>query len=328
MECSQKAKIVLSAGATVCMSPEEYHRLRNGSISTEKGEKGQPGPPGIKGDKGDAFNGTNICKTFCDDLHVEVRQLKEEVKQLQALFLSFGGEGLAEESAGMSCKTIKDFWPSSSTGVRWINPSMQPGKAFQIYCDMESFSGGWNLLYSSRDDLSGDNNMQKGTRFTAHITSLDSGDANKKIAFDVFEAIESSNVSYTEVMLSGYKDYSAKSNLVQMYFSKDTGSCPNFSQFLRSKLGSNFGSNCNAYHFYGAEKSSGKPMALSWENQAFVAGAVTNGYAWAREVWNEIDNNGGHILAPFDWSNAEGYYLQTDSAGACHQKGLFHIFIR
>ena len=50
--------------------------------------------------------------------------------------------------------------------------------------------------------------MQKGTRFTAHITSLDSGDANKKIAFDVFEAIESSNVSYTEVMLSGYKDYS------------------------------------------------------------------------------------------------------------------------
>ena len=76
MECSQKAKIVLSAGATVCMSPEEYHRLRNGSISTEKvrdsalglvkfffvnykfkGEKGQPGPPGIK-----VLQHKKICK--------------------------------------------------------------------------------------------------------------------------------------------------------------------------------------------------------------------------------------------------------------------------
>ena len=41
----------------------------------------------------------------------------------------------------------------------------------------------------------------------------------------------------------------------------------------------------------------------------------------------EIDNNGGHILAPSDWSHAE-FTKQTDVAGACKQKGLFHIFIR
>ena len=42
----------------------------------------------------------------------------------------------------------------------------------------------------------------------------------------------------------------------------------------------------------------------------------------------EIDNNGGHILAPSDWSHAEGYAGQKDVAGACKHKGLFHIFIR
>ena len=75
---------------------------------------------------------------------------------------------------------------------------------------MDSFGGGWNLIYSSRDDYTGNNNMQKGDRSTAHITSLDPGNANKRLAYDVFQAIEASNVGYGEVMLTGYRDYTSK----------------------------------------------------------------------------------------------------------------------
>ena len=84
------------------------------------------------------------------------------------------------------------------------------GREFQIYCDMASFGGGWSLIYSSRDDSSGDNNMQKGNRYTAHITSLDPGNANKRLAYDVFKAIEQSSGGYEEVMLTGYSDYRCK----------------------------------------------------------------------------------------------------------------------
>ena len=114
-----------------------------------------------------------------------------------------------------------------NSSVRWINPSpvydiiltfpsnimfvltsKNSGKAFQIYCDFESFGGGWNLVYSSRDSGSGRfNNMQKGSRSTAHITSLDPGNANKNLAYDVLKAIENSQEGYNQVMLTGYQDY-------------------------------------------------------------------------------------------------------------------------
>ena len=85
------------------------------------------------------------------------------------------------------------------------------GKAFQIYCDFESFGGGWNLVYSSRDDSSRSrNNIQKGTRSTAHITSLDPGNANKRLAYDVLKAIENSQEGYSQIMLTGYQDYKSE----------------------------------------------------------------------------------------------------------------------
>ncbi|XP_065836058.1 uncharacterized protein [Oscarella lobularis] len=227
----------------------------------------------------------------------------------------------------MSCKTINDYMPKGPSGIRWINPTMKSGNAFQIYCDFDSFGGGWSLVYSSRDDSTGHNNMQKGTRTTAHITSLDPGNANKRIAYDVFKAIESSETGYAEVMLTGYKDYNRKDPLVKMYFSRMAKGGMNFSELLSSRIDTNTGSLCQKSYF-GTELSSGEKIALSWENRAFVAGAVSSGCAWSKEVWNEIDNNGGHILAPSDWSHAEGYAGQKDVAGACKHKGLFHIFIR
>jgi hypothetical protein len=80
--------------------------------------------------------------------------------------------------------------------------------------------------------------------------------------------------------------------------------------------------------YYGIEKSSGKPIALSWEHYAFVAGAVSSGCAWSKEVWNEIDTQGGHLLAPQDWDKAEFYGRQTSAAGSCRNYGVYHIFVR
>ena len=42
----------------------------------------------------------------------------------------------------------------------------------------------------------------------------------------------------------------------------------------------------------------------------------------------EIDGQGGHLLAPQDWGRAESYSRQTSSAGACHNVGVYHIFVR
>ena len=56
--------------------------------------------------------------------------------------------------------------------------------------------------------------MKKGDRSTAHITSLDSGNANKRLAYDVFKAIEASSIGYEEVMLTGYRDYRRKLNKI------------------------------------------------------------------------------------------------------------------
>ncbi len=45
------------------------------------------------------------------------------------------------------------------------------------------------MVYASRDDSSGDNNFQSGTRQTASITALDPGSALKLAAYDVFKVI-------------------------------------------------------------------------------------------------------------------------------------------
>lgn len=84
------------------------------------------------------------------------------------------------------------------------------GGAFQVYCDFESFGGGWSLIFSSRDDNTQDNYVQMGDRHSAHITSLDPGNVNRNLAYDVLQAIEGSPEGYSEVMLTGYRDYDGK----------------------------------------------------------------------------------------------------------------------
>ena len=65
-------------------------------------------------------------------------------------------------------------------------------------------------MYSSRDDSSGHNNMKEGNRSNANITSLDPGNANKRLAYDVLKAIENSKEGYSQIMLTGYQNYGCK----------------------------------------------------------------------------------------------------------------------
>lgn len=80
---------------------------------------------------------------------------------------------------------------------------------------MEAYGGGWNLVYSSRKAYSGYQIMLKGTRHTANITHLDPLDDNNQLAYDVFRAINTSATGYSEVMLSGYRDYDSKCDFLR-----------------------------------------------------------------------------------------------------------------
>ncbi|XP_062516049.1 uncharacterized protein LOC134191442 [Corticium candelabrum] len=245
----------------------------------------------------------------------------------------YGGLGWYRFDAGVTCATI-DYQlrmnnHRSRSYIHWINPSQIPGHEFQIYCDTQN-DGGWNLIYSSRDDSTGRNNMQRGNRSTANILTPKSGDANKRLAYDVFKAIEASNGGYQEVRLTAFPDYAKPFyyNLIDMYFNKNPTSGLNFSEFIhRGMDGGAAGHDCST-SFYGKETTSGKPIALTWKDNAFVAGAVSSGCAYHKEVWNEISTYGGHALAPEDWDLAEPHYRQTPSAGSCGNRGFFHIYIR
>ncbi|XP_065832697.1 uncharacterized protein [Oscarella lobularis] len=299
------------------------HQPQTVLVSSASSDSSQPQPSTPRDCAEIAADSTNTESGFYDIL------LQGKVTKvycdLQAN-VSYGGDGLTEDSAGFSCTTIREYWKSSQSGLRWINPSASSYDPFQIYCDFESFGGGWNLLFSSRatEDYSV---MVKGTRNTANITSLDSHDNNNRFAYDVFKAINTSAYGYTEVMLSGYRDFRAKGDRVKMYFSKEADRGISFTQFVEY-FSTYWRGDCNVGSYYGTEISSGKPIALSWEFRAFSAGSATSSCSWFKEVWNDINGKGGHLLEPTNWDHAEDHAQQTTAGGACHSRGVYHIFIR
>ena len=51
-----------------------------------------------------------------------------------------------------SCQEIKKFGKSQGDGVYWIDPDGgNHSNAFQAYCDMTSYEGGWTMCYITKE---------------------------------------------------------------------------------------------------------------------------------------------------------------------------------
>jgi hypothetical protein len=69
---------------------------------------------------------------------------------------SNGGNGYSASSAGKSCKTILQNFPSSTDGIYWIDPDLNGGNSpVQCYCNMTFNGGGWTLVANNASNGSG-----------------------------------------------------------------------------------------------------------------------------------------------------------------------------
>ncbi|XP_068702923.1 uncharacterized protein [Montipora foliosa] len=62
----------------------------------------------------------------------------------------FTGDGKTCTNAGRSCKDIKKSHPSAEDGLYLLGPEEgNHSNAFQVYCDMTSYNGGWTMCYTT-----------------------------------------------------------------------------------------------------------------------------------------------------------------------------------
>ncbi|XP_068720172.1 uncharacterized protein [Montipora capricornis] len=118
--------------------------------------------------------------------------------------IGFTGDGKNCQLMGRNCKEIKESRPSAGDGLYVLDPDGgNQSNAFQAYCDMTSYSGGWTMCYTTDDKADPKDNVKYDSQ-KPYGTNGYSTDCN--------------NIPFTEIMFvdhqTGKKAYfKRKSNL-------------------------------------------------------------------------------------------------------------------
>lgn len=100
------------------------------------------GPVSVPGNSGNA-----PCSTSSNASAVAQSAV---TKSAQKSCYQTGGDGRSQQTAGRSAYQIKRDFPSSLSGLYWIqNSQINNGLPIQIYADMDRDGGGWTLIVAN-----------------------------------------------------------------------------------------------------------------------------------------------------------------------------------